>query len=279
MAFSLFESSRSKGSPIDLYLFRYGPKPGDVYAFTNASRQITLNGIDYLPTPINRSKIVATGSLDQQVTEVLVDHNNPVANLYRATAPSYPVGLIIYQGHEGDNDFLPLWNGRVLGVNFDGYEATLGCEPVSTQRLRPGLRRHYQYGCPHVLYGTGEGKCNANKSAATFAATVSSVSGAKVTLPINWVSPALADRFLNGMIEWTNDDGNTETRTILTIDQDRILTLDDFVVDLDSGDSVNVIYGCSHDLDGCAAHQNLINFGGCPWIPTKNPIGQLNNFY
>lgn len=279
MAFSLFEGSRSKGAPIDLYLFRYGPKPSDLYGYTNASRQITFNGTNYLPVPINRTKIVANGTLDQQVTEVLVDHTNKVASLYRTTAPSYPVTLILYQGHHGDNDFLPLWNGRVLGVTFDGYEATLACEPVSTQRLRPGLRRHYQYGCPHVLYGIGAGKCNANKSAATHSATVSSTSGAKLTLPVGWIDPSLVSRFLNGMVEWTNTQGNTETRTILTIDQDRILTLDDFTVDLVTGDTVSVIYGCSHDLAGCAGHQNLMNFGGCSWIPTKNPIGQLNNFY
>lgn len=282
MAFSVFETSRAKGKPVELYRFRYGPKPNDVYTFTNGLRAITYNNAEYTPIPIDRSEIIATGTLDNQVVEVIVPVNNPVAELYRASAPSYPISLIIYIGHKGDPDseFKAIWNGRVLGASFDeGLSASLGCQSIASQRQRPGLRRHYQYGCPHVLYSQGAGQCNANKSKATFQASALSVNGAVVSLPLGWTNNWRVPYFINGMLEWTRADGNTETRTILNITNSTDLLLDGFATSLEAGDTVSVIYGCTHDLDGCGFHQNIPNFGGCPWIPTQNPIGQINNFY
>jgi hypothetical protein len=50
-------------------------------------------------------------------------------------------------------------------------------------------------------------------------------------------------------------------------------------------DPIDVVLGCNHQLyaaDGgdCEGlHDNVLNFGGFRWIPTKNPIGTFNNYY
>lgn len=63
------------------------------------------------------------------------------------------------------------------------------------------------------------------------------------------------------------------------------LSLSGIPRNLAASDSVDVVLGCNHDAfaaDGgdCEGlHDNLPNYGGCKWIPTKNPIGTYNNFF
>jgi hypothetical protein len=76
-----------------------------------------------------------------------------------------------------------------------------------------------------------------------------------------------------------------ETRSILKLkgaDKAQLL-LDSAAKGLVAGMSVSVILGCNKLAgltDDCIVlHDNIHNFGGMPWIPTKNPIGIKNSFY
>jgi hypothetical protein len=154
-------------------------------------------------------------------------------------------------------------------------------EPVSTSLRRPGLRRHYQYGCPHQLYGP---HCLANKAAATVASTVASLAGATVTLNSGWNGAFAADKFLGGMLEWTAPGGSTDRRTILRI-TGNVLSLSGIPKDLAPTDAVDVVLGCNHKAyaedggDCLPLHNNILHYGGQRWIPTKNPIGTNNMYY
>ncbi len=95
------------------------------------------------------------------------------------------------------------------------------------------------------------------------------------------------------MIEWVNPAGDTEQRTILQIAEDmKTLTVSGFLRGFEVGDSIDVILGCNQqfemnedgiglapDTDCHFLHNNINNFGGCPFIPKKNPVGRLNQFY
>ena len=161
--------------------------------------------------------------------------------------------------------------------NFWRDECVVGCEPISSSLRRPGLRRHYQLGCPHVLYGD---QCRADKAAATVTTTVAGISGNSLTLPPGWNGAFSAAQFTEGMVEWTNDDGATERRKILSV-SGNVLLIGGLLRDLDVSDSVNAVLGCNHQMSDCQdVFDNIHNFGGCPWIPTKSPIGYpQNNYY
>jgi len=280
MSFLSREKSRSKGAPIDLYLFRYGDGALDYYAFTNAEKTVTFNNVDYRPMTITRDSITTSGSLDNTDLPIRVPYNNEVAELFRVYPPGKPVNCIVYTGHAGDNEFIAIWNGRILGVKWEGYEAVLSGEMITSQRRRPGLRRNYQYACPHVLYGTGVGKCNANKGAATIKRTVVDYDGNTLQLIYGWYQSELKHRFVNGVVEWINVSGQRESRTILRIQGEQHLVLSGPMKDVIPGTEVSVVLGCDHSEEFCeTVHDNIVNFGGCPWIPTMNPLGQVNNFY
>jgi len=272
VSFSDIESSVERGEPVELYLFRYGDKPDQYYAYTDAEKPITRNLITHRPIPIKRSAIVMTGTQDRAALTVNMAAFAEVPELYRVHSPSSVVWLEIYQGHANDaeHEFIQCWYGRALSCRWKGREAILTCEPMSTGLKRPGLRRNYQIGCPLVLYDPRT--CRASKAAATVTATVQSLDGALVQLSVS-----ASAQHAGGMIEWVQPNGRNETRTIVGVPGGAYL-LSGFPVGLSVGMEVSVVRGCDHTLVGCQSHDNVPNYGGQPWIPIVNPMSSISPF-
>lgn len=283
MSFDTFETSVAAGNPVQLFQFIYGSEAGEYYAYTDHTAELTIGGVTYAPVPIERSEINANGTLDKSAIRINTDIGTEIAEIFRVYPPPNVVSLVIRQGHIGDPDteFLVVWAGRIVAANREHGEIALSGEPISTSLRRPGLRRHYQYGCPHQLYGP---QCQANKAAATVSSTVSAIDGATVTLAAGWNGAFAAEKFLGGMLEWDTPGGSVDRRTILRITGD-VLSLSGVPTNLAITDAVDVVLGCNHrayaedDGDCQPLHDNINNYGGCRWIPTKNPIGTYNNYY
>jgi hypothetical protein len=289
MAFETYEESVEQGQPAQLFLFRYGSQPGEYYAYTDATLDapddvLTVASIDYLPRAIERDAISSNGTLDKSALRVATSMDSEIAELFRVYPPSSVVTLVIAEGHLGDPDdeWKVVWAGRVVkGAREQSGEFVMTGEPVSTSLRRPGLRRNFQLGCMHQLYGP---QCRADKEAATVASTVSAISGATVTLPGGWNGAFAAAKFLGGLLEWPAPGGSIESRTILRI-TGNVLSLSGLPRDLAVSDAVNVVLGCNHKAyaeqggDCQPLHDNILNYGGCLWIPLKNPIGTYSNYY
>jgi len=276
MSLNARENSRSKGTPCNLFLIRYGESTSSYYAYTDAPYDITHDGRLYRSVAVTRGAIVVKGNMDKAAMEVRLSLKLDVADLFLAYPPSQEVALTIFQGHLNDPDaqFLTIWAGRILSAKREAPELILNCESARTSMKRFGLRRHYSYGCSHKLYGPW---CNANKTAASTDAVVSSVSGHRITLVGGW-NPRPVSDYIGGMAEWLNAAGDREVRSIVRIVGDT-LTLSGAPKGIVTGTAVTVIRGCTRDEAGCNSHNNIHNFGGCPFIPTKNPVSRSNLFY
>lgn len=283
MSFAEFEDSRDRGEPINLFLFEYGPDVSHRIGMTDAETTITYDGVSYVPEPILRDSLKASGTLDKSMLEIRSDRENAIAELFRVYPPSQVVRLTIFQGHMDDpaRQFLVVWTGRVLNVKWEKSECRLSCEPISTSLRRPGLRRRYQLACPHVLYGP---RCKADKEAATITTTVKAAANGVRVVTVNHELSGDEPRTLrNGTLEWVDPQGLVEARTILSVSGNgsgTSLTLTGLVRDLPVGYEVKLVQGCNHQMEDCAyVHENVINFGGMPWIPTKNPLGRYSPFH
>lgn len=273
MSFDLVETSRFGGRPVELFAFRFGQNPGDVYAYTNAEEPITWQGITYRPVPIDRESIKADGTLDKSMNKITMPATLELPNLYLIYPPSRVVTLVIRQGHYDENDdmeFKVVGSGRVINVGFSGDEAEVGCESIVTSMRRTSLRRHYQYSCPHQLYGPD---CKATKR--QFPAIVEDLDNTILTVRAGWNTSGFAPKkFLGGMAEWEST-YNVEPRTILRVLAENVFLLSGFLRELEIGDQVLLALGCAHDLRDCElVHANVQNFGGDPWIPFDNPFGK-----
>lgn len=280
MSFANIEQSANLGEPVQLFQFLYGPADSDVYCYTDAEQDIVWSGRTYKAVPIERSSVTASGTTDKSTLTVETEKDSEIAELFRVYPPSYTVRLIVFQGHLNDpaGEFLVFWSGKVLSCNFENsISAKLTCEPASVSMQRVGLRRSYQYMCPHVLYGD---QCRANKAAHTFGATVQSVAGRFVTLVGLLDLPLL---FEGGLAEWTTVDGRKEFRTILSqgvsTDGKSVLLLSGTAHTLEPGGVLLASRGCEHTMASCQnVFGNILNYGGQPYIPTKNPMGRSTPF-
>ena len=273
--FDFITKSRFFGRPIELYKFQYGDHPSNAFLFTDAEFPVTRTGAVpteiYQPTPISRATVTNSGTLDKSAFEVVVTRDNPVAEMFRVYPPSRVVTVTIYQGEAEDPDaeFKPLWSGRILAVGWDGSQAKLQCEPISTSLTRVGLRRNFQYMCPHMLYGP---QCGASKAAATVSRTIQSASGNTVTLGVELTNP---DHYRGGLLQWLDSQGIQQSRTITNV-SGATLTING-VCSLPSLWPVTITKGCTRLITFCRdVHNNVPNFGGQPWIPLKNPASNIS---
>lgn len=279
MTFAAIDESRDQGQPLELYYFRYGSDAAAFIAYCDGETAFDYGGDTYEPLPIQRGQVVASGTLDKSQMKIAVPMSSEIAELFRAYPPGQVVTLVIRGGHRNDPDaeFPVVWVGRVLsaaratGFGNDQRKAELACEPSSTSMRRSGLRRHYQLTCPHVLYGD---KCQADKEAATVAGTVLSLTYNTLTFEPGWNGPFGVKKFVGGLVEW---DGEVvrERRSILRVDAD-VVTLAGPTTGLEATDVVDVVLGCNHQAgasgDCMALHDNILNFGGFPFIPQQNPV-------
>lgn len=279
MTFAAIDESRHDGQPLELYYFRYGSDAAAFLAYNNGEKDFDYAGDTYVPLPIQRGQVVSSGTLDKSQMKVAVPMNSDIAELFRAYPPGQVVTLTIRAGHinDPDGEFPVVWVGRVLsgaratGFGDDQRKVELNCEPSSTSMRRSGLRRHYQLTCPHVLYGD---KCQADKAAATVTGTISALTYNTITLTTGWNLTFGAKKFVGGLVEW---DGAAlrERRSIMRVDTN-VLTLAGPTTGLAVTDTVDVVLGCNHQAgatgDCAALHDNILNFGGFPYIPQQNPV-------
>lgn len=280
MTYAAIDESRHDGEPLELYVFRYGSFPGAFFAYNNGEKPFDYDGETYDPLPIQRGQVVSAGTLDKATMKITVPMSSEIAELFRAYPPGQVVTLTIRCGHVNDPDaeFPVCWVGRVLSAaratgtsGGDMRKVDLSCEPSSTSMRRSGLRRHFQLTCPHVLYGD---KCQANKAAATVTGTISALTYNTLTLTAGWNGSFPVAKFVGGLVEWDGD-VLRERRSILSV-AGNVLTLAGPTTGLAISDTVDVVLGCNHQAgasgDCVVLHNNILNFGGFPYIPLQNPV-------
>lgn len=286
MSYESYEESEFEGLPASLIYIEYGSAPGNFFAYTDVDQVIEHNGIQYVPTVVGREKVEASGGLDNKTLEIDITPNASVVQYYRDREPSQVVTMTIRQGHVEDpsGEYVVVWTGRIIGVEQKSRFAKISAEPIATSMRRPGLRRHYQYGCPWALYST---ECGASKAAARVQAAVQVVGANVMEFNSGWEGVFTKGKFAGGYVQWTNSDDNSlEVRTILSVGvgaggdgRDR-LALNGKTEGLEGSQVVTLQLGCNHTMSDCAnLHNNIQNFGGQPWIPKENPVGFVNRFY
>lgn len=285
MSYDDYEGSRKSGHPVELFFVRFGSEGGSFYAFTDAEAPITLDGIEYAPMASEREKIEVSGRLEDKELSLMLAIDHPLAELTKFYPPSWVITITIRQGHVADpaapsewaqgENFPVAWNGRILErVGGQGAMVNMVCGPSGHSMNMPGLRRNYQWSCPHALYGV---MCQANKAAATTQEVVTVATGNRVELAGDWgLTEVPRDRYRGGMIQWQGGHA-TEYRMILGITEEDVILVSGPTF-LEEDDEIELVLGCGRTLADCDdLHNNAVNYGGMPWIPKNNPIHRNNH--
>lgn len=279
MAFGPYESSRHSAVPIRLFKFNFGPLPEDELRYTNADTDQAFENKPYLRAAIKHGQITATtGTLDKSALEIRTTVDTELSELFRIAPPSYTVTCQIFQGQNGDpeNQFLSTWGGRIVNSGWEGSELVLTGEPVVTSMRRPGLRRNYQKNCPHPLYDTEIGSCRAPKIPLDVSCVAVYIQN---TITVSGVGGD-PDAYMNGSIEWVSPNGRRQILSVRSASAAGVLLLAGTPVGLVPGTPMKLYKGCDHTMGarGCAMHNNIVNYGGQPWIPLTNPVNNISEF-
>jgi uncharacterized phage protein (TIGR02218 family) len=255
------EISAHGGRPIELYRFVHG---STVWTYSSGP-EVTYGGETYAAFSVGRDEIGQTGELHKAGLNVLLPRTCELSLLYLVGNPESVVTLTIYRTHVGISDGpIVYWKGRVVSVEWSGAQARLTCESVFTSLKRPGLRARYQRMCRHALYSA---QCGANKDAHAFPGTVAAINAAKTVLTVSSAGALSAGWLTGGMVQTP-----TGGFLFITGHTGSSLTLAN-PCGLAVSDAITLYPGCARNRETCQTKfSNILNFGGWPWIPQRNPF-------
>lgn len=262
MTYAGNEASVEGGRPVELYIFTIG---ATVYRYTSAEDTVVYSANAYLPRQIERSSPAVDGSSSAPMMEITLPTDDPVASRYVGIVPAERVHVEIISFHRLDspNGYI-LWNGRIVSAKFEKQGAMCRLFSVSSESAlsRPIPGRKFQGLCNHQLY---DGGCKVVKASNGYTGTVSLVNGLEIT--VTGVSSEGADWALGGTVEFEGD------KRLIVGQSGDVLTLQIPFLDNPSAQDVDVYAGCDHTLTVCnTKFSNHLNFGGFPFVPTKNPF-------
>lgn len=238
--------------------------------YTSADEDLYVPPITYRAVPISRDAVTISTDDTTASFTVRFPLDAEFLELFRVSPPSGLVTLLCEKrNHINGAPEEIVFKGHIIDVQWSLDHAELTCESSSQSIIRMGLRRHYMYGCPHMLYG---GECRVDRNDFVTIGPASNITGNSVDLVA--VSGQADDYYAGGYIEYTHSEMNTIERIAVSSSSGPTLTLFSFPVGLVGGAEVKAYAGCDRQLSTCAdKFNNVLNYGGMPFIPTKDPFG------
>lgn len=261
MSYAGQENSVAAGRPVELYRFALGPQR---WTFTSGQTAVVYQSETYTPVSVKRSGIEQGTEINRASMDITLPRDNPLAALFIASPPEGVLSVTLYRYHATDaaNETIVLWKGRVSGARLSGSELTVKCEPLATSLKRTGLRARYQLLCRHALYSPG---CGALKEAFRTDGTVASISGTSVQVAAAGTQPD--GYFVAGIL------AAASAQQMIVGHTGSTLTLIAPMPTLVAGAAVRLYAGCDRSVAVCRDRfGNIANYGGFPFIPTKNPF-------
>jgi uncharacterized phage protein (TIGR02218 family) len=243
---------------------------GEVSAEATLAAELTVNQLQELAGAVTASALLS-GSLT--VTHSLAGTIAGAATLAAALADPQLINV------------MPLWSGEITSVAFDGPFIRAVAKGRYALFDQPLPRFVIQPQCNHSLF---DGRCGLSQSAWTFTAAVASASGHSVTLD-TWARPGglptgwgFAQYFALGYVERASGERLPILSSTALASGAVTLTLDRApAATLPAAEAVSVLPGCDGRRETCQPYHatdnpegkfnNYVRFGGCPYVPAKNP--------
>lgn len=264
MTFEFHEEGQ--GTPAELYEFRRGISA--TYRMTSHDADIVFLTNTFSTTTIKRTSDEQSQEMERNSMKVSISREELVALNFIQFPTTEITTLTVWRQHidDTDNQFTVVWQGRLLAAEFKGSMCELTCEPIFTSLKRPGLRRSFSAQCPHILYG---GQCLVNNQTFRVDGILATVSGLTIN-SLDWNTFA-AGYFAGGYLFFNN----VEYRTVRESAADGTFIMNaPFGSEVIVGSTVQAFPGCLHSMSDCdTKFANIVNYGGFPHIPPKNPFG------
>ena len=265
-SFSALESGAETSRPVETYLITLG---SSVYRYTSAPSNITWGGNTYTSIPIRRGSIGIGPEARRNTLTIEVPATNEFAELYIDVPPAKKATLQIFRLQRDESPTyatqIELFTGAIQSVRFPDFGvAELVAQAIEASVARVIPRYSYMGMCNHTLYGPG---CGVNSALHQYIGTISAISsnGRVLTVP---GAAASGHDFAGGHVTVPSISG---TRLVLSQSSNNLTLLVPYDATL-VGSAITCFAGCDHlvDSDCSAVFDNVIRFGGFPFVPNRN---------
>lgn len=278
MSYPVMESSVQGGSPVMLFELVQGPT---TWRYTSAAYPVTALGHTWQPTQIKPGAVTQSNDMTRDTLSLQFPRGHEFARTFLGYTPDLITSVTVYRGHttDPDNSFVTYWKGRVSSFKTSGDQLSVECEPIFTSLRRPGLRARWQRSCRYALYHRG---CGLDPEQFGSDGTCISANGVNIVvpeaaaLPAGWLIGGMI-RSPDGVLRYIVDHSGSNIKLIRPVE-----SLARALADSGYGRGYGTYYGgvavrlypgCDHSMSTCKAKfNNIDNFGGFPWIPSKNPF-------
>jgi uncharacterized phage protein (TIGR02218 family) len=263
MTYLDIENSVQDAQPVELFEFRRGSL---YYRMTSASEEINYQGQVFSPVYIKRDTIAMNEDINKGGLKLTLSRDNSFGVSYLGATPEIVTTVTVYRGHNGDPDgeYIAYWKGRILSAKASGDTITLECESIFSSMKRAGLRARFELQCRHGLYSA---ECTVSRSSFSATGNIVGESGTTLTLAVAALQPD--GYYTGGILE--NDEGDlrfivSHTGSSIRINRPFSKTINNTTVTINPG--------CDKARSTCInKFNNLLNYGGFPYIPSRNPFG------
>jgi len=259
-----------------LELYRW-VRGSSVWTFTSADTAVDYNLETYLPIVIGHGERSSRTEISKENLQINMDIDNDFARELLSYFGDEILVLTLFIQTSSGTDVG--WKGRYVSQKPAGSKLNIVVESIFTALRRPGLRARYQKTCRHALY---DDQCTIDEESFAVESVLESISGITIIVP---EAALQSDGFyLGGMIRALTDNSlrwivNHVGETLTLVRPFEALEEAIAGYGINYGGSygaafVKIYPGCDHIRTTCVNDfNNVLNFGGFPWIPSKNPMG------
>lgn len=257
--------------PIDLYRLVMGDR---VWTLTSADENQEYDagsGLElYVATAMGRGEVMQKNEISKADLDISLPLDHDLAVELLASFSEQILSVTVFTDFDGVVQVT--WKGRLSAVVPGNAEVTLRCESIFTSLRRPGLRARFQKSCRHALYHARG--CTLDPEDFDQPATLDDIDGRVLTIP---EADLLADGWLTGGMVRAPDEGllfiTNHVGAEVTVQRVSYSLAQAFAAS-GPGLSITIYPGCDHTRATCESKfNNLLNYGGFDWIPSKNPMG------
>jgi len=251
--------------PVELYRIWLGDDTSNAWYYTSADYVIAYNGNNYIPAPISRGAIewdvelqipkltITVWGLQEAVTQFIA--SNPIelvwVEVLRAFRDQSPVECAV------------IFIGQIRNVTFQGPEAQCECVGMEYFLEKPIPTIRYQANCNWRVF---DERCGLVSGEYLQTVTVTNItSGESYTLTTD-MDTKEDDYYAYGWMEWGI------VKRMIASSSGQEITLNYPITTLGTGEAINIYPGCDGAIETCRdKYDNVLNFGGHPYIPEDNP--------
>jgi len=283
MTYDTVESSLRGSKPRELYRFFSN---GMEYNFTSWDKDVVLNSTTYEAISISRDGVEASQDYTRATIDITMDLRHEFAQKYISNSFMDIIycEIIRVQTETGTDTTLVstvIWKGRVVNFKYTTEECVITTESINTIMARPTNRRYYQILCPYVLYSSGS--CNVVKQNFKVDKVVTLINGKDLFFGGLGGNGDLStypdDYFVGGFFEYNSPYGFVDRRFIQSQTYNSV-HINLLTVGLNNNMQISLYPGCNRSMQCCNDRfQNILNYGGQPFYPDRNPINSQASIF